>query len=94
MGDRGIALGLTLTFAQKAQKLSYAVAANTTTLAPGALAGKFTGAQADVAISKGAGAAVLIGGGNNQLSLSPMGLTQDGYGASAGVGFLHLQLAN
>ena len=94
IGESGIAAGLTLTFAQESQKLSYAVAANTTTLAPGALAGKFTGAQGDVAIKKGAGGAILIGGGNNQLSLSPMGLTQEGYGASAGIGFLHLQLAN
>ena len=91
IGETGIAVGLTLTFKQTAEQLRYAVAASTTTVEPGALNGKFVGAQADVAVKKGAGGAILVGGGNDQISLSPMGLTQGGYGASAGVGFLHLQ---
>ena len=91
IGETGIAIGVSLTFKQSSEKLYYAVAANTTSLAAGALAGKFIGGQADVAVKKGAGGAVLVGGGNDQISLSPMGLTQEGYGASAGVGFLHLQ---
>ena len=93
MGETGIALGATLTFKQEAEKLYYTVAASTTDVKDGALAGKYVGGQIDMSAKKGAGAAVLIGGGNNQISLSPMGMTEEGFGISAGVGFLYLEPA-
>ena len=92
-GETGIAIGATLTFKQTAEKLYYTVGAATTNVESGALAGKYIGGQVDLAAKKGAGGAILVGGGSNQISLSPMGLTQEGYGVSAGVGFLYLEPA-
>ncbi len=93
VGETGIAIGATLTFKQTEEKLYYTVAAATTSVPAGALAGKYIGVQADLAAKKGVGVAVLIGGGNNQFSLAPMGLTEEGYGVSAGVGFLYIEPA-
>lgn len=93
VGETGIAIGATLTFKQTEEKLFYNVAAATTDVPMGALTGKYVGGQVGAAAKKGAGGALLIGGGNNQISLSPMGTTDEGYGVSAGVGFLYIEAA-
>lgn len=93
VGETGIAIGASLTFKQTEEKLYYTVAATTTEVPKGALAGKYLGGQVDVAVKKGAGGAVMVGGGSNQFSLAPMGTTEEGYGLSAGVGFLYIEPA-
>lgn len=50
------------------------------------LAGTYVGAGADVALSKGGGAQVLVGGGENSFSLQPVSVSGvDGVGASLGL---------
>ena len=50
------------------------------------LAGTYVGAGADVAIAKGVGAQVLVGGGGNSFTLQPVSVSGvDGIGASLGV---------
>lgn len=91
-GETGIAVGLTLTFDQKEEKLYYTVISNTTSDKPGALAGKYVGGALSGAVGKGAGVAVLVGGGDNNFTLQPLGgTTGEGFGASAGVGFLYIE---
>jgi uncharacterized protein DUF992 len=50
----------------------WAVAAPTTDLGPGALAGDYAGAQASVALGVGAGANVLLGGFHKSIALQPV----------------------
>ncbi len=53
---------------------------------PGALAGGYVGASADVAIGVGAGAKLLIGGNADRISLQPAALSgQEGFGAAIGL---------
>src|SRR5258706_12053274 len=52
----------------------WAVAAPTTELGPGALAGSYAGAQASVALGVGAGANVLLGGFKKSIALQPIQL--------------------
>jgi hypothetical protein len=54
-------------------------------LEPGALAGTYAGAAADVAVGQGVGAAVLVGGGNS-VSLQPVSVSGvEGAGVSLGI---------
>lgn len=54
--------------------------------APKALTGTYVGAAADIAVVKGGGAAVLVGGGDNSFSLQPISVSGvDGVGASIGL---------
>jgi Protein of unknown function (DUF992) len=69
----------------------WAVAAPTTDLGPGALAGDYGGAQASVALGVGAGANVLIGGFKKSIALQPVSVEgQNGLNVAAGVAALSL----
>lgn len=61
-------------------------------IAPGALAGNYGGATADVAAGLGLGANVLVGGGNSQVALQPVSVTGNvGLNVAAGVAQISLR---
>jgi hypothetical protein len=69
----------------------WAVAAPTSDLDPGALAGDYGGVQASVALGVGAGANVLVGGFNKSIALQPVSLEgQNGLNVAAGIAGLNL----
>lgn len=69
----------------------WAVAAPTTDLKPGALAGHYAGAQASVALGVGAGANVLLGGFDKSIALQPVSVEgQNGLNVAAGIGEMTL----
>jgi hypothetical protein len=69
----------------------WAVAAPTTDLGPGALAGHYAGAQASLALGVGAGANVLIGGFKKSIALQPVSVEgQNGLNVAAGIGAMSL----
>jgi Protein of unknown function (DUF992) len=94
-GEAGIALGLDLSF-KSDENMAFAVISATSDTNPGsyALAGKYVGGQASAAAGVGLGAKVLVGAGDQSLSLQPLALeTSKGFGASAGIGFLYIEKA-
>ncbi len=94
-GEAGIALGLDLSF-KSDERMAFAVISATSNASPGSysLAGKYVGGQAAAALGVGLGAKVLVGAGDQSLSLQPLALeTSKGLGASAGVGFLYIEKA-
>ena len=69
----------------------WAVAAPTTDLGPGALAGNYGGAQASVALGVGGGANVLLGGFHKSIALQPVSVEgQNGLNVAAGIAGLSL----
>jgi Protein of unknown function (DUF992) len=69
----------------------WAVAAPTTDLGKGALAGHYGGAQASVALGVGAGANVLIGGFKKSIALQPVSVEgQNGLNVAAGIAEMSL----
>ena len=71
--------------------LLWAVAAPTTDLGRGALAGHYVGATASVALGVGGGANVLLGGFKNSIALQPVSVEgQNGLNVAAGIGALSL----
>lgn len=94
-GEAGIALGLDLSFKSE-ENMAFAVISATSDASAGsyALAGKYVGGQAAATAGVGLGAKVLVGAGDNSLSLQPVALeTNKGLGASAGIGFLYIEKA-
>ena len=94
-GEAGIALGLDLSFKSE-ERMAFAVISATSNANPGSytLAGKYVGGQASAALGVGLGAKVLVGVGEQSLSLQPLALeTSKGLGASAGIGFLYIEKA-
>jgi hypothetical protein len=94
-GEAGIALGLDLSFKTE-ENMAFAVISATSNATPGSytLAGKYVGGQAAASVGIGLGAKVLVGAGNQSLSLQPLALeTNKGLGASAGIGFLYIEKA-
>ena len=94
-GEAGIALGLDLSFKTE-ENMAFAVIAVTSDASAGSysLAGKYIGGQASATIGIGLGAKVLVGAGDQNLSLQPLALeTNKGFGAAAGVGFLYIEKA-
>jgi hypothetical protein len=70
----------------------WAVAAPTTDLGPGALAGDYAGAQASVALGVGAGANVLLGGFHKSIALQPVSVEgQNGLNVAAGIAAMSLR---
>jgi hypothetical protein len=69
----------------------WAVAAPTTDLGRGALAGDYGGAQASVALGVGAGANVLVGGFKKSIALQPVAVEgQNGLNVAAGIAAMSL----
>ncbi len=94
-GEAGIALGLDLSF-KSDERMAFAVISATSNASPGSysLAGKYVCGQAAAALGVGLGAKVLVGAGDQSLSLQPLALeTSKGLGASAGIGFLYIEKA-
>jgi Protein of unknown function (DUF992) len=61
-------------------------------IAPGALAGSYGGATASATVGVGAGANVLVGGSNKQITLQPVSVEGSvGLNAAAGIGVIELQ---
>jgi Protein of unknown function (DUF992) len=61
-------------------------------IAPGAIAGSYAGATASGTVGVGAGANVLIGGSNKQITLQPVSVEGSvGLNAAAGIGVVELQ---
>jgi hypothetical protein len=96
-GEAGIALGVDLSF-KTDEKFGFAVIAASSDVTPGAyaLAGKYVGGQASAAAGVGVGARVLVGGGDKNFSLQPIGLegSTGSIGATGGLGFLYIEKAN
>ena len=94
-GEAGIALGLDLSFKTE-ENMAFAVISATSNANPGSytLAGKYVGGQAAASVGVGLGAKVLVGAGNQSLSLQPLALeTNKSLGVSAGIGFLYIEQA-
>ncbi len=91
-GESGIALGLDINW-ERQEKIAYTVLAGTSGYKIGqyGLAGKFVGAKASATAGIGAGAAVLVGGGKENVTLQPLALeASTGIGVAGGVGYLFL----
>jgi len=70
----------------------WAVAAPTTELEPGALAGDYAGAQASLSLGVGAGANVLLGGFHKSIALQPVSFEgQNGLNVAAGIAAMSLR---
>lgn len=92
-GKTGVGVGLDLNW-KRTDVLKYAVlaASQDTTPGAGALAGKFVGGKGSVTLGYGAGAGVLVGGGDTNLTLQPLALEgSTGLGIAAGVSYLTLE---
>ncbi|HUN58551.1 MAG TPA: DUF992 domain-containing protein [Candidatus Binataceae bacterium] len=75
----------------KSAVILWAVAAPTTDLGRGALAGDYGGVQASVALGVGAGANVLVGGFHKSITLQPISVEgQNGLNVAAGIGAMSL----
>jgi hypothetical protein len=91
----GVGIGLDLRWT-RTREISFTVVSVGGRAKPGghALAGKYFGASAAVAIGLGLGAQVLVGGGENGFALQPLGIeTSEGVGVAAGLGYLFLDPA-
>ena len=93
-GEAGIALGVDLSFKSE-EHFGFMVIAASSDVRPGAyaLAGKYVGGQASAAAGVGVGAKVLVGGGEKNFSLQPIGLegSTGSIGATGGLGFLYIE---
>lgn len=92
-GETGIALGIDLNIT-KTERMAFTVFMATSDVAVGAysLAGKYYGAKASATVGGGAGIAVLIGGGDDSVTLQPLALEGSyGLGAAGGLGYLYLE---
>jgi hypothetical protein len=85
----GVDLGFT-----KAAVMLWAVAAPTTDVQPGVLAGTFVGASGGVTVGVGVGANVLVGGSNRSIELQPLSIEGNtGLNLALGVAELKLEAA-
>lgn len=92
-GESGIGLGLDLGW-YRDQTMSFVVISATSDYRVGSylLAGKYAGAEASATFGLGAGASVLVGGGEKNITLQPFAVeTSTGAGLSAGLSYLFLQ---
>ena len=94
-GESGIALGLDLSF-KSVENFAFAViSASDLSAGRHSLAGKYAGGKASASAGVGLGAAALVGGANDQFGLNPIAVgSEQGVGASAGIGFLYLEAAD
>jgi hypothetical protein len=79
-------IGLDLTTEQDVTLVWAVVAPSATTYAPNALSGTYVGASASAALGLGAGARVLVGGGDQSFTLQPVSVEGiEGTGVSLGI---------
>jgi hypothetical protein len=82
--------GIDVGFTKEAQMVWLVLAPGN--VAPGALAGSYGGATASGTVGVGAGANVLVGGSNKQVTLQPVSVEGSiGLNAAAGIGVVELQ---
>ena len=92
-GEAGIGLGIDLEWSND-KTISYAVLAATKDVPIGshALAGKYYGARASASVGVGVGAQVLVGGGQDSVTLQPLAVESGtGFGVAGGIGYLYLE---
>ncbi len=95
-GETGMGLGLDLQH-QTQETIAFSVLSASSNVESSAfsLAGKFVGAKAGATAGVGAGAAVLIGVGEQNLTLQPLALSSSqGFGVTGGLGYLFLEPAD
>ena len=95
LGETGIALGADLTFSKSEESFAFTVI-SAETINPGehTLTGKYVGGRASASVGVGVGAAVLVGGDQDNFSLQPLAVEGNkGFGAAAGLGFLYIEKA-
>ena len=92
-GETGIGLGIDLNIKKDATMIYSVFSISKDTKAGAyALAGRYGGAKAAVTVGIGAGAAILVGGGDKNISLQPLALEgSTGLGAQAGLAYLYLE---
>ncbi|MEN8204431.1 MAG: DUF992 domain-containing protein [Pseudomonadota bacterium] len=92
-GRAGIGLGLDLNW-KHTEDVVYAVIGGSSDVHPGAhgLAGTYLGGRVSATVGVGTGVAILVGGGNKNISLQPLAIeANSGLGAAAGIGYLSLE---
>lgn len=91
-GESGIGLGVDLNWGRD-ETMRFTVISATSDVRPAAylLAGRYVGAEASATLGVGTGTAVLVGGGEKNITLQPLAFaTSAGWGLGAGVGYLYL----
>ena len=95
IGEMGYKLGVDLSV-KSDEQLAYLVFSASSAYKTGshALAGKYFGQKATAQLGVGTGVQLLIGGFDKSFTLQPLALEgTEGYGVSAGLGYLYLQKA-
>lgn len=91
-GETGIALGLDLSFKNNERFAFTVISQSAVKAGSHPLVGKYYGGKASASLGVGLGAAALVGGSNNSVGLNPLALeSNEGLGASGGLGFLYLE---
>jgi len=91
-GESGIALGLDLSFKSDETFAFSVISSSTAGAGSHSLAGKYVGGKASASLGVGLGAAVLVGGSDDNFGLNPIAIgTNQGIGASVGIGFLYIE---
>ena len=93
IGETGIALGADLTFKKEEETFAFTVlSASSIIVGEHTLVGKYVGGKASASVGVGVGAAILVGGNNDNFSLQPLAVEGNkGFGAAAGLGFLYIE---
>jgi len=96
MGEMGMVIGIDLQQKSNEQTVFTVIAASSDTRSEAYfLEGTYVGGKASAALGIGAGASVMLGGGDKNISLQPIAIeTSTGLGAALGIGYLTLVAAD
>jgi len=92
MGEMGMGIGVDLQLKSNAQTVFTVIAVSSDIRSEAySLEGTYIGGKASAALGIGAGASVMVGGGDKNFSLQPVAIeTSTGLGAALGIGYLTL----
>jgi hypothetical protein len=92
MGEMGMSIGIDLQQKSNAQTAFTVISVSSDTRTEAySLEGTYVGGMASAALGIGAGASVMFGGGDKNISLQPIAIeTSTGLGAALGIGYLTL----
>jgi len=92
-GEAGVGLGIDLEWdTSKTIYFTVLSAQSNTDIGAYALAGKYSGATVSGSVGVGAGAQILVGGGEKNFSLQPLAVSgSKGIGLAGGIGYLFLE---
>ena len=92
LGEMGMGVGIELQQKSHEQTVFTVITASSDTRSAAySLEGTYVGGKASAALGIGAGASVMLGGGNKNISLQPIAVeTSTGFGAALGIGYLTL----